>query len=339
MAECTDPFIRGVTINVGHVSISFGFLLTLALGSIMYWRLVAWIFIILPTTSLISIAFLPETPLWLVRHDRVEKAMQNLLWLRGDKSIAEEELNNIKVRFEREQFMDSENNNKTNSIWSECMKRSTLKPIIIISLFLFLFNATGTYLIVFYAVDIIADLHLTINANAASVILAVIRLVVTIGFCLLFLRSTRRSIYLLSGFGSTLSTICLGFYLLTQRQSEPSTYDTIIIGTLFTLYIVTNTGFLMAPGCLIGELLPAKIRGRLAGYIYTLFSAIIFILTKIFPMLSKCIGISGIMFIFGFASLATTALVYFMVPETKGKSLDEIEDHFENSGWIHRRKR
>lgn len=104
------------------------------------------------------------------------------------------------------------------------------------------------------------------------------------------------------------------------------------------MFVATNTGFMIAPGFMTGELLPAKIRGRLAGCIYTYFSIVTFVLNKFFPNL-KYIGITGVIFVFGLASLATTLLIYFMVPETKDKSLLEIEKHFQMHGWIYKSNR
>lgn len=92
-----------------------------------------------------------------------------------------------------------------------------------------------------------------------------------------------------------------------------------------------------APGLFTGELLPAKIRGRLAGYIYTYFSVVTFVLNKFFPQLNDYIGLCGVLIVFGLASLLATALVFFMVPETKGVSLLDIERHFQTNGWIYRR--
>lgn len=333
LAECTDSDFRGITINVGYVSLSVGFLLTFSLGAVMNWRYLAWSGIIFPMVTLFGLFILPETPLWLIRNGNIDKAYKNLLWLRGDANIARNELNENLSRLNQEK--ESSQNSSAQTSLRDFLRLSVLKPIVIIFSFIMLFNLSGTYLIIYYAIHILSQVQLTISPTNTSVILSVVRLIVTIGFCWLFMTVKRRKIYLIAGIGSTISTLLLAGYLF--MKPDVSAVSMFIIGSLLLIYVATNTGFMIAPGFLTGELLPAKIRGRLAGYIYTYFSVVTFVLTKFFPLSNTYIGLTGVLFVFGLTSLATTALVFFMVPETKGISLIEIEQHFQSNGWIYKR--
>lgn len=338
--------------NVGYVTLSTGMLLTFALGVVLDWRMLAWCGIVLPIISLLALFVLPETPLWLARHDKVNKAYKNLLWLRGDATIARNELNEYLARVNQEKS----NANGHNVSWKDYTERPVLKPIVIIFAFILLFNISGTYLIFQYALDIISQVKLSISTKNMTVLLSAIRLIVTIGFCWLFMRVARRKIYIISGIGSTISTLILAAFLLNPSETQ-TIYGLVIASSLLLIYVAINTGFMIAPGFLTGEekcsflfsfyhllnftgeLLPMRIRGRLAGLIYTFFSIVTFVLNKIFPVCNEYIGIAGILTVFGIASLATTALVYFMVPETKGKSLLQIEEHFQQHGWIYKARR
>lgn len=324
--------------NVGYVSLSIGFLLTFAMGAVMDWRLLSYNNIILPTVSLLGlIFFLPETPIWLLRHNQTSKAYEQFLWLRGDADLAQNELNEHLVRLEQEKLSTQQSIDKNSC--RDYLQPSVIKPIIIIFGFILLFNISGTYLIVYYALDIINQVDLATSAQNISVILSIVRLIVTIGFCWLFMRIQRRRIYLIAGIGSTLTTLILALYLHQKSATEAvNSYDRWIASALLLIYVATNTGFMIAPGFMTGELLPAKIRGRLAGYIYTFFSIVTFVLNKIFPSLSENYGAVGILIVFGVGSLATTALIYMMVPETKDKTLLEIERYFEQNGWIYKSK-
>lgn len=303
----------------------------------MDWRLLAWSGTVCPTITLLGLLIIPETPLWLIRHGHIDKAYKSLLWLRGDANIARNELNENLSRLNQEK--ESTQNATTQTSSRDFLQPSVLKPIIIIFGFILLFNLSGTYLIIYYAIDILSQVNLTISAGNASVILSVVRLVVTIVFCWLFLRVQRRMIYLIAGIGSTISTLLLTAYLYTQSNHAigGSIMNLWVAGSLLLIYVATNTGFMIAPGFLTGELLPAKIRGRLAGLIYTYFSVVTFVLNKFFPLSNAYIGLTGVIFVFSLTSLATTTLVYLMVPETKGISLLEIEKHFQSNGWIYKR--
>lgn len=336
LAECADSEFRGITINAGYVSLSAGFLLTFALGAIMDWRYLAWSGIVFPIITLVGLSFLPETPVWLIRNGHIDQAYKNLYWLRGDAKIARTELKEYLTRFDKEKQNEKESTQNAHS-FADFLRPSILKPITIIFSFILLFNMTGTYLIIYYAIDILSQVDLEMGAQNVSVCLSAIRLIVTVGFCWLFMRVKRRKIYLIAGIGSTFSTLTLAAYLFNKPTLFPdkSIISSCIAGSLLIIYVATNTGFMIAPGFLIGELLPAKIRGRLAGAIYTYFGVITFFLTKFFPHSNAYIGFTGVVLVFCLASLATTALIYFMVPETKGKSLLEIEQYFQTHGWIY----
>lgn len=300
----------------------------------MNWRNVALCGIILPIITLVGTLIIPESPIWLIRNDHMEKAYQSFLWLRGDENIARNELNENLSRINQERLAARGETHSTS--YRDFLQPSVSKPITIIFAFILLFNLTGTYLIIYYAIDILSQVHLTVSTYLGSVILSVVRLIVTVGFCWLFTRVKRRNIYLIAGIGSTLSTLVLAAYLHTEAIFPEKSLKQWVTGSLLILFIATNTGFMIAPGFMTGEMLPAKIRGRLAGYIYTYFSIVTFILNKFFPNLNEHIGLTGVVFVFGLASLATTALIYLTIPETKGKTLLEIERYFQTHGWIYK---
>lgn len=346
MAECSDSDFRGITINVGYVSLSLGFLLTFALGAVMNWRYLAWFGCLFLAIPIIGLTILPETPVWLIRNGKIDQAYKSLLWLRGDVNIARNELNENLSRLNQEKDAAARNNNATS--FRDFLQPPVLNPIAIIFGFILFFNLSGTYLIIYYAIDILSQMDLTVSPLNASVILSLVRLIVTIIFCWLVMHVKRRMIYLVAGVGSTFSTISLASYLYMRQYSNDGDVSTSSAATqidmwisllLLLIFVSTNTGFMIAPGMMTGELLPAKIRGRLAGYIYTYFSIVTFVLNKFFPQSNDYIGLCGVLLVFGLASLLATALIYFMVPETKGVSLLEIERHFQTNGWIYKQNK
>ncbi|XP_049861552.1 spidroin-1-like [Schistocerca gregaria] len=107
------------------------------------------------------------------------------------------------------------------------------------------------------------------------------------------------------------------------------------------LYIAANTaGFFVLPIVATGELLPARVRGIAGGYIYFFFNLVLFAVAKLFPLAVRAVGVSGVFWAFGAFSLLGTVLMYLAVPETKGRTLNQVEDYFdgENALWVTRRK-
>lgn len=83
LSEVATPRIRGLLSGSPMVSYSFGILLVYSLGTVLHWHHVAGFSTLLPIVALVSISFLPESPVWLAREGRDEEARNSLTWFRG----------------------------------------------------------------------------------------------------------------------------------------------------------------------------------------------------------------------------------------------------------------
>ncbi|XP_058053811.1 facilitated trehalose transporter Tret1-2 homolog [Anopheles bellator] len=336
LAEIAEPRLRGLLIGAPFVSYSLGILLVYALGSQLHWRAVAWAATVLPLLSFFALYFAPESPTWLARNNQPERAAKALNWLRGSPVVAKTELQKLTDRFEQEQ--QQEQGGGGQRFWRSLMEISMIKPLVIINGFHVLQILSGTYLVVFYAVDIISDLGGSdINTIQAAVLTAIVRLAFTVLYCFLLLLMPRRTMVLLSGLGSSISCVAIAIFMYTRSgdaNSSAPPYETYIAAALILLYIGSNTGFLTMPGIMIGELLPAKIRGQIAGYLFTVFNLVLFGVAKGFPHAKAELGTQGLFVMFGVASFGATLLTYLLLPETKGRTLHDIEDYFGQRNWL-----
>nr|ACO14668.1 Solute carrier family 2, facilitated glucose transporter member 8 [Caligus clemensi] len=90
-SEISHPDIRSVTISFVAVFYYFGYCVTTLLGTSYPWRIATASIALLPLTSMVLLFFCPESPVWLIRHDREADADKCLLFFRGSESAAEEE--------------------------------------------------------------------------------------------------------------------------------------------------------------------------------------------------------------------------------------------------------
>uniref|UniRef100_A0A182QYL2 Major facilitator superfamily (MFS) profile domain-containing protein n=1 Tax=Anopheles farauti TaxID=69004 RepID=A0A182QYL2_9DIPT len=332
LAEIAEPRLRGSLIGAPFVSYSLGILLVYALGSQFHWRAVAWGGTVLPLLSFIAIFFAPESPVWLARNDRSARAFKALTWLRGCPAQAKQELHKLTERFEAEQ---QENNGRPSRFWRSLTETAIVKPLVIINAFHVLQILSGTYLVVFYAVDIISDLGGSdINSIQAAVLTAIVRLAFTFLYCFLLLLMPRRTMVALSGLGSGLSCVAIAAFMYVRAGQPKTPLDTYVAAVLILLYIGANTGFMTMPGIMIGELLPAKIRGQIAGYLFTIFNLLLFGVAKGFPYAKAALKTQGLFLMFGCASFGASLLLFLLLPETKGRSLHDIEDYFRQRNWL-----
>ncbi|KAL5273628.1 hypothetical protein ACFFRR_000395 [Megaselia abdita] len=329
IAEVAEPKLRSLLIGAPYVSYSIGILIVYLLGSLFHWRIVAWSGLVLPILAAIALFRIPESPAWLVRNNKKNKAFKALLTLRGDETIANRELNDLIV------LCENEKNQTTNeNIIQLCMQRIAIKPLLIVNIFNVLQLFSGTFLVVFYANDIISEFGGDVDANKASVLTSVVRVACTTLFCFLLLIIRRRTILNVSGLGSGISCLALGFYLMTRINEPRTEFDIYFASICMILYIAFNTPLMVIPGVMIGELFPGKIRGRIGGWIFALFNVLLFGLTKVFPLVKTVIKTHGMFIMFGVGSLLAWVFIFFTLPETKGKQLTEIEEYFSQDNWF-----
>ncbi|XP_053985265.1 facilitated trehalose transporter Tret1-2 homolog [Hylaeus volcanicus] len=342
LGEMSDPGLRGLLTGGSLTFYSLGILLVYGLGASFTWEVVAFCGTVLPTLALIALLLIPESPAWLVTKKKRDKAKRALLWLRGGDM---EQVNTEIASLEARAKVDSARKVKNMSLLdhissaiSTILDPSILKPLTIINIFNILQLISGTYIVVFYAVDLVKDIGGdTINSYLAAVITALTRLVFSCLASALLLKVGRRTLGMLSALGSAAASLIIAGYIIFKEKSPG--IDIYVVGICLLIYVGTNTlGLMILPPLMIAELLPQRARGIGGGFNFFVFNLLVFIITKIFPMVSEAVGVSGIFAIFGVAALLETIFIYVVLPETKNRTLQEIEDYFQQDNllWITR---
>ncbi|KAK5644843.1 hypothetical protein RI129_006143 [Pyrocoelia pectoralis] len=332
VAEMSNPKLRGMFSSIPFASYSFGILLVYMLGTAVHWRLVAGISIVLPIVAIIMFCFLPESPAWLVKKGRLEEAKKSCLWLSGG-NVAE-------VKREMQQLVNRAENEKLrkNSNQQSFLSSEIIKPFVIVNLFGLFQSLSGVYVIVFYAVEIISTMKNSgLNEFHAAILTAGVRFTFAIVSSVLLAFTGRRTIALLSTVGTALSA--LGLTVFLQTDCYNSTY---LVLSFLILYVAANTiGLLILPGVLVGELFPLSVRGIAGSITFTIINLIIFSFAKVFPIMKSVMGIGNCFLFFGVTSIVASIFLYVTLPETKNKSLNDIEDYFmqDNMLWITRNKK
>ncbi|KAG4070674.1 hypothetical protein HA402_013594 [Bradysia odoriphaga] len=330
IAECAEPRLRGFFISVPFVSYAAGILFTYSLGTFLNWRTVAWCCNVLPILSFVALYLVPESPVWLVKKKMYGEAEAALTWFRCNPVVVRTEMSELVKRCEDQNTITGGNE----SIFKTCSRPSVLKPLVLINIFHLMMILSGTYLIIFYASKIISDFGTEVNTSTAAVYTAIARLFFTISASFLMYHLKRRTLSIVSGVGSCLSTIILAVFTYSRMGEQKSSVDTIVPAICILCYLAANTNFMVLPGVMVGELLPAHVRGRIAGYIFVLYNIMIFLATKLFPYVSIRLKSQGVFMMFGLASFGAALVNYLILPETKGKTLGEIEDYFQGKNWF-----
>lgn len=268
---------------------------------------------------------------WLVKKKLYNQAESSLTWLRCNKTTVRSELSELIKRCEEQNAISGGNE----SIFKTCARPSVLKPLVLINIFHLMMITSGTYLVIFYASTIIKDFGTEVEPATAAVYTAVARLAFTITASFLMYHLKRRTLSIVSGAGSFLSTVILAIFAYCRSDvANKTSLDTTVLAICLVCYLAANTNFMVLPGVMVGELLPAHIRGRVAGYIFVAYNVMIFSITKLFPYLSIYLKSHGVFMMFGLASFGAALVNYLLLPETKGKTLGEIEDYYQGRNWF-----
>ncbi len=277
------------------------------------WRSMFGIEIIPALTFSIGLLFVPESPRWLFENDYKQKA-RSVLESFLSPSSADKEMSSMQENVEKERNTD---------ISYRDLFRPGLRKALFIGIALPLFSQfSGINTVIYYGPRILNDVGFDINSALTSQIyLGTANMLFTFIAIWFVDRKGRRPLYIYGTIGATISLFFTGlcFYLNA-------------IGSVFLLLSVL--AFLGCFAFSIGplkfvvasEIFPNKIRGRaLAISIITMWVADMTV-SQITPMLLESINTSGTFWFFASFCLIGLWVVYKYVPETKDKTLEEIQE-------------
>lgn len=328
LAEISSAKLRGVFTTWNAIFFSLGILLVYGFGMVLKedWATVAVVTATLPVMGLFAVwFFVPESPSWLISKNRLEMARENLCRIYGVKGHTDEILEEIEVLVSHKDKTKTVtfNNRKCCAQVLELSKASCLKPFVIVLTYFFFQQFSGSFVVVFYAIDIVKEAGVTMDPYFAIVMVALTRFLSSILVSFLSKMYGRRPLSIVSGAGMTLCmiTLALCLFFVNKIQWLPI--------TLLIVYFFTSTlGFLTMPFAMAAECFPSKIRGTATGLITCIAYIFNFVTVKIYPDMVDVMGSGGVFCFYGGMALLGTVFIVAFLPETKGKTLQEIEEYF-----------
>jgi len=314
IAEASPPDIRGRLVSMNQLAIVLGILVSYLAGwglsglGNQSWR---WMFAAAAIPSVLfcgALLTVPESPRWLVKENRDEDALDVLNRVGEPAS----RLGEIRAALAEER----------GSIW-QLFQPGMRRPLLIGVTLAVLQQVTGINTVLYYGSIIFTEQAGAKSMSAAlwsNVLIGAANLVCTVLALFAIDRIGRKPLLMIASGGMGVSLIALGFSFL----AGPSSSSTPL---LLILCYVACFSFGMGPGVwvVMSELFPTKIRGRaMALATISLWIACLGI-TLSFLSLVKSLSISGAFWLYALLCGVTLMFVWKYVPETKGKSLEQIE--------------
>jgi facilitated trehalose transporter len=311
-----------------------GVLLSYIMGAWLPWNQIAWASAVFPGLLLFVMLPLPESPVWLLSKGHTSDAQKALKWLHHQRQTAND---NIPVELQQTSVytITSETTQTTNSksgsgfSWKELFRRPVLVPFALTFTLLICQELSGINAIIFYAVSIFHSAGSELDDHLSTIIVGLVLLVAN--FVTLFIvdRVGRKPILIASGAIMCVALTALGTHFHLQKNGMEQSLGLLPLISLIVYVVGFSVGYCGIPFLLMGELIPEKQRSFPSSVAFSLSLAILFVVIKTYHYLKNSIGEDGTFWLYSFVCLCSCFFVYFLVPETKGKSLTEIEKFFE----------
>ncbi|RCV16491.1 hypothetical protein SEVIR_3G145100v4 [Setaria viridis] len=324
IAEISPQNMRGALGSVNQLSVTLGILLAYLLGMFVPWRLLA-VMGALPCTVLIpGLFFIPESPRWLAKMNLMEDCETSLQVLRGFETDITTEVNDIKRAV-------TSARKRTTISFQELNQKKYRTPLILGIGLLVLQNLSGINGILFYASNIFKAAGVT-NSDLATCSLGAIQVLATGVTTWLLDRAGRRILLIISTSGMTLCLLAVSivFFLKDNVSHDSDTYyllSMISLVALVAFVIAFSFGMGAIPWLMMSEILPVSIKS-LGGSIATLAAWLTSFAITMTANLMLTWSVGGTFLSYMIVSAFTLVFVVLWVPETKGRTLEEIQWSF-----------
>ncbi|WP_256759418.1 sugar porter family MFS transporter [Cohnella sp. WQ 127256] len=279
------------------------------------WRWMFGVGIIPGVLFLILLFFVPESPRWLIKQKRAEQSLPILIRIHGEE-LAKKEVLDIKRSFQEE-------SGSIRQLFSPALR---LALIVGVGLAV-LQQVTGINAVMYYAPEIFKATGAGTDASLSQTILVgMINFIFTILAIWLIDRVGRKALLLI---GSASMAICLVVIGAAFQMGETS--GTLVL--IFILLYVASFAISLGPvvWVILSEIFPNRIRGKATALASMALWIADYIVSQTFPPMLASAGPAITFWIFAIMSLFTFFFTWKAVPETKGKSLEEIESLWSQS--------
>lgn len=322
-SEIAQDSIRGKLGTYFQLMITIGILFSYVIGSYTSVLTFNLLCTCIPIVFGIIFFFMPESPNFLVVKGRNDEARQALIRLRGSTYDVETELNSLKYKSEQSQ-------SRNMSFFQTITKKTALRAILICYALMLLQQLSGINAVLFNTTEIFDSAGAAIPSEISTIIIGVIQVIATFISSMIVDKLGRRILLLFSALLMCLCTTALGvfFFLLDKHKDDPAILDPISWLPLLSLslfIIAFSFGFGPIPWMMAGELCLIDIRAFVASTAGTLNWLLSFTVTSTFNSLNNAIGSGQVFWIFAGIMLLGFVFIFTIVPETKGKSVDEIQ--------------
>lgn len=331
IAEIAPSHIRGKFVSLNQMTIVIGILLAQVINLLiaqdvpvgasdefiraswngqMAWR---WMFYAcgVPAVLFLILAFfLPESPRWLMKAGKAEKAFPTLSKIGGE-TYARDEMKNIQATLD----------DVSEKVDFKTLFKPMYGAVLLIGIYIAVFQQwSGLNTVFNYAEEIFSAAGYGVSDTLFNIVITgSVNLIFTLVAMFTVDKWGRKKLMIVGSVGLAVNYILLGSAYYFQLQGVAVL---ILVLTAIAIYAMSLAPIVWV---ILSEIFPNRIRGAAMALATFALWVACFILTYTFPLLNAALGASGTFWVY--AGICAISFVFILVklPETKGKSLEEIE--------------
>ena len=324
IAEVAPARIRGRLVSFNQLFNTVGNLVVFSVAALIAnlnseqwnvdygWRVIFATGLVPAIVFVLLLRFIPESPRWLMRQGLEDRARAVLERVNPSRQKAGEQLEEIRATLQGE---------GSSSELRELL-RPSLRKALVVGFFVALFQQiTGINAIFYYAPEIFKDAGLpATDALSSTVLIGIVLVAATLVSLVIIDRAGRRRLLVIGASAMTALQAGIGTVFLAP---EPDGVLLLILILAYVAFFAVSFGTVAY--VLIAEIFPTRVRGAAASVATFALWGGNFFVSQFFPILVDGVGSSWTFYLF--AAICAVALIFvlWLVPETKGRSLEEIE--------------
>lgn len=319
VGEIATPKVRGTWGNLMMISLFFGQMLVNIAGGFLDIKTTAYVMVITPILFFATFIFMPESPYYYLKHNRKEEARKSLQRLRR-KSDVEDELKELEMNVLRQ---ESEPGN-----FLDLFKNSVNRKAFFISVFLrFAQKFSGLFAFSIYCQYLFEQTGSRISPTVSAIIFTGSLAFMVALTSYLMDKFGRRKCTIISSMGCAilLASESLFFFFKDYKRADVTSLTWLpLVGLV--LYIVTfSLGLGLVPTLMQSELFSTSIKAKSMPGTTIAQNVFVSLSSKICQELITNFGLMVMFLFFSVCCLVSAVVAYFVLPETKGKTLEEVQ--------------
>ncbi|CAH1375889.1 unnamed protein product, partial [Tenebrio molitor] len=327
VAEVAEDSNRGMLSATLSIFWTFGNLIPYVIGP---YTPIVWFNVILaciPTAFFILFFLIvPESPYYLIEKNRIPQAEQTLMKLRShNKKVVETDIERIKLELKK--------NEQKENFFDLFKSKVYIKGLVISLVLIIAQQLSGVNAVLFYTQEIFEAAGANgMSPEISSIIIGLVIFLSSFGTLFLSDRLGRRLLILISLLGVFFTHLAFGifFYLQSSTEVDVTPISWLPLLSLIVYFVLFVIGIGPLPWTVSSELFPTSVRPYAATLVSCACWTTSFIVTKFFNDLNESIGQGETFWLFGGFCFVAWIFSIFFLPETKGKSFQQIQEILKN---------